>query len=134
MNRIFHARIAWYQYFLLFILTINAIGALWCKIVIPALLLMLFMIIVIEQIVHTRYTVKTDGILEVYNGRFIRKKIVPIKEISSIKRGNSMYIGKWIITKYIVIEYGKDKHVSLMPIKEEEFIKAIEKQRISQTQ
>ena len=31
MNRIFHARIVWYQYFLLVVLGINAFGFLWCK-------------------------------------------------------------------------------------------------------
>ena len=41
MNRIFHARIAWYQYFLLAVLTVNAVGALWCKYILPAVLFML---------------------------------------------------------------------------------------------
>ena len=44
MNRIFHARIAWYQYFLLVVLTVNAVGALWCKYILPAVLLMLLLI------------------------------------------------------------------------------------------
>ena len=64
MNRIFHARIAWYQYFLLVVLTVNAVGALWCKYILPAVLLMLLLIVVIEQIIHTVYTVSTDGVLE----------------------------------------------------------------------
>mgnify|MGYP000456258850 len=53
MNRIFHARIAWYQYFLLAVLTVNAVGALWCKYILPAVLFMLMLIVVIEQIIHT---------------------------------------------------------------------------------
>ena len=53
MNRIFHARIAWYHYFLLLVLTVNAVGALWCKYILPAVLLMLLLIVVIEQIIHT---------------------------------------------------------------------------------
>ena len=48
MNRIFHARIAWYHYFLLLVLTVNAVGALWCKYILPAVLLMLLLIVVIE--------------------------------------------------------------------------------------
>lgn len=73
MNRIFHARIAWYQYFLLVVLTVNAVGALWCKYILPAVLLMLLLIVVIEQIIHTVYTVSTDGVLEISTGRFMRK-------------------------------------------------------------
>lgn len=74
MNRIFHARIAWYHYFLLLVLTVNAVGALWCKYILPAVLLMLLLIVVIEQIIHTVYTVSADGNLEISMGRFIRKK------------------------------------------------------------
>ena len=53
MNRIFHARIAWYQYFLLVVLTVNVAGALWCKYILPSVLCMLMLIVVIEQIIHT---------------------------------------------------------------------------------
>ena len=53
MNRIFHARIVWYQYFLLVVLGVNAFGFLWCKNIILATLMMLFLIVVIEQIIHT---------------------------------------------------------------------------------
>lgn len=51
MNRIFHARIVWYQYFLLVVLGVNAFGFLWCKNIILATLMMLFLIVVIEQII-----------------------------------------------------------------------------------
>ena len=49
MNRIFHARIAWYQYFLLVVLTVNAVGALWCKYILVAVLFMLMLIVVIDM-------------------------------------------------------------------------------------
>ena len=80
MNRIFHARIAWYQYFLLVVLTVNVVGALWCKYILPAVLLILMLIVVIEQIIHTVYTVTLDGILEISTGRFIHKEM-PLYEV-----------------------------------------------------
>ncbi|MDD3036482.1 PH domain-containing protein [Bacteroides sp.] len=129
MNRIFHARIAWYQYFLLAVLTVNAVGALWCKYILPAVLFMLMLIIVIEQIIHTLYTVTSDGTLEISRGRFIRKKVIPIAEITIIKKCHSMKVGCFSVTNYILIEYGKEKFASVMPIKECEFIQLIEKRR-----
>ena len=129
MNRIFHARIAWYQYFLLIVLTVNMVGAFWCKIILPGVLLMLLLILVIEQIIHTLYTITTDGILEIYRGRFIRKKIIPISEITAIKKYNSMRVGRFSVTNYILIEYGKDKFASVMPVKEKEFVELIQKKR-----
>ena len=127
MNRIFHARIAWYQYFLLVVLTVNAVGALWCKYILPAVLLILMLIVVIEQIIHTVYTVTPNGILEISTGRFIRKKVIPISEITAIRKCHSMKFGRFSVTEYVLIEYGKGKFVSVMPVKEREFVELLEK-------
>lgn len=127
MNRIFHARIAWYQYFLLVVLTVNMVGAFWCKIILPGVLLMLMVIVIIEQIIHTTYTVAADGTLEIYRGRFIRKKRIPLSEITAIKKCSSMKFGRFSVTDYILIEYGKGLFASLMPVKEREFVDLIEK-------
>ena len=127
MNRIFHARIAWYQYFLLVVLTVNVVGALWCKYILPAVLLILMLIVVIEQIIHTVYTVTPDGILEISTGRFIRKKVIPISEITAIRKCHSMKFGRFSVTEYVLIEYGKGKFDSVMPVKEREFVELLEK-------
>ena len=127
MNRIFHARIAWYQYFLLVVLTVNVVGALWCKYILPAVLLILMLIVVIGQIIHTVYTVTPDGILEISTGRFIRKKVIPISEITAIRKCHSMKFGRFSVTEYVLIEYGKGKFVSVMPVKEREFVELLEK-------
>ena len=100
MNRIFHARIAWYQYFLLVVLTVNAVGALWCKYILVAVLFMLMLIVVIEQIIHTTYTLTTNGDLEVSRGRFIRKKIIPLSEITAVRKYHSMKFGRFSVTDY----------------------------------
>ena len=127
MNRIFHARIAWYQYFLLVVLTVNVVGALWCKYILPAVLLILMLIVEIEQIIHTVYAVTPDGILEISTGRFIRKKVIPISEITAIRKCHSMKFGRFSVTEYVLIEYGKGKFVSVMPVKEREFVELLEK-------
>ncbi|WP_294547303.1 PH domain-containing protein [uncultured Bacteroides sp.] len=127
MNRIFHARIAWYQYFLLVVLTVNAAGALWTKTILLAVLFMLMLIVVIEQIIHTVYTVTMDGYLEISRGRFIRKKVIPVSGITAIKKCHSMRFGRFSVTEYVLIEYGKGKFVSVMPVKEREFVGLLEK-------
>ena len=129
MNRILHARIVWYQYFLLVVLGINAFGFLWCKNIILATLMMLFLIVIIEQIIHTVYTVTTDGLLILNYGRFIRKKTIPIAEITSVRKVHSMKFGSFAVTNYLLIEYGKGKYASVLPVKEKEFIELIEKTR-----
>lgn len=130
MNRIFHARITWYQCFLLIVLGINAFGSLWCKYILLAALMMLLLIVVIEQIVHTTYTVTTDGELVLYYGRFLRKITIPIREITSVRKYHSMKFGRFSVTNYVLIEYGNGKFASAMPVKELEFMNLLEKRRM----
>lgn len=129
MNRIFHARIAWYQYFLLIVLTINAFGSLWYKYILMATLMMLMLIVVIEQIIHTVYTVTPDGLLILTYGRFLRKKTIKISDITSVRRCHSMRFGRFSVTNYVLIEYGNGKFVSTLPVKEQEFVALLEKGR-----
>ena len=130
MNRIFHARIAWYQYFLLIVLGANAFGFLWCKYILLAVFMMLLLIVVIEQVIQTTYTVTPEGELILSYGRFTRKKTIPIKDIISIRKHHSMKFGRFSVTEYLLIEYGQEKYASVMPVKEREFIESVEKRRI----
>lgn len=129
MNRIFHARIAWYQYFLLIMLAINAFATLWGKHIILAVLIMFLLIVVIEQVIHTTYTITPEGELIIYSGRFIRKKTIPLKEITGVRKVHSMKFGSFSVTNYILIEYGKGKFVSTLPVKEQEFMELLEKKK-----
>lgn len=129
MNRIFHARIAWYQYFLLIMLAINAFATLWGKHIILAVLIMFLLIVVIEQVIHTTYTITPEGELIIYSGRFIRKKTIPLKEITGVRKVHSMKFGSFSVTNYILIEYGKGKFVSALPVKEQEFMELLEKKK-----
>ena len=45
MNRIFHARIAWYQWMALILFAVNGMAALWCKFALVGLLLFLLLIV-----------------------------------------------------------------------------------------
>lgn len=88
---------------------------------------MLLLIVVIEQIIHTVYTVSTDGVLEISTGRFMRKKVIPIAEITAIRKYHSMKFGKFSVTNYVLIEYGNGKFASVTPVKEREFVELIKK-------
>lgn len=131
MNRIFHARIVWYQYFLLVILAVNAFAALWGKHIILAVLMMLLLIVVIEQVIHTSYTITSEGELILSYGRFIRQKTIPIREITALRKVHSMKFGSFSVTNYVLIEYGKGKFASALPVKEQEFVDLLEKKKES---
>lgn len=129
MNRIFHARITWYQYLFLLILGVNAFVSLWCKYIILAVVIMLLLIVLIEQIIHTTYTITSDGELIMFRGRFTRQLIIPIKDITGVRKVHSMKFGRFSVTEYVLIEYGAGKFASALPAKEDEFLALLEKKR-----
>lgn len=129
MNQTFHARIAWYQCFLLLVLAVNALGALWCKYFLIAVLMIFMLVVVIEQLIHTLYTITPDGALELYYGRFIRKKVILVSDITAIRKYHSMKFGRFSVTNYLLIEYANGKYVSVMPVKEQEFIELLKNRR-----
>ncbi|KAA5376951.1 ABC transporter, partial [Phocaeicola dorei] len=57
MNRIFHARIAMGQYLFLILIGILAVYMLWYKSPFLAAIFMLWLVVIIEKLIHTTYTV-----------------------------------------------------------------------------
>ena len=102
MNRIFHARIVWYQYVLLVVLAANLIVFLWNQYIIPAVFVALVLLIIIEQIIHTVYTLSADNILTVSRGRFSPKLVIPLSEIRYIRKGHTLRVCRFSITNYLL--------------------------------
>ena len=96
MNRIFHARIAIGQYLFLVLTTIIVIYAMWMQHAVMAVLFMLLLVIAIERLIHTTYTLTTDDRLLLFYGR------------------------------YVLVKYGtRGKCAVLLPVKEDMFIKTL---------
>ncbi|WP_290396584.1 ABC transporter, partial [uncultured Bacteroides sp.] len=99
MNRIFHARIAMGQYLFLILIGILTVYMLWSKLSLPAALFMLWLVVIIEKLIHTTYTVTPDGKLMLSFGRFSRSKEILIKDIASVERASSMQIGRFAVIR-----------------------------------
>ena len=131
MNRIFHARIAMGQYLFLILIGILAVYMLWYKSPFPAAIFMLWLVVIIEKLIHTTYTVTPDGKLVLSFGRFSRGKEIffLMKDITSVERASSMQVGRFAVMRYVLVKYGEGKCAVLLPVKEEEFIRLLEERR-----
>lgn len=129
MNRIFHARIPWYVVFFLIMLTFVLISALWVKHVLSGIAITLFLIITIERIIHTTYTITTDEKLVVSRGRFSPRVVISLSNITRIEKFRSMNFGKLHLLEYVVVYYGDNKSVTVHPVKESEFVERIKRVR-----
>ena len=129
MNRIFHARIAAGQYLFVILAGTIAVYGLWEKNILVAVLFMLLLVVSIEKLIHTTYTVTPDGKLKLYFGRFSRSKEILLKDVISVERASSMQIGRFAVMRYVLVKYGAGKCEVLFPVKEEEFIRLMEERR-----
>ncbi|MCC8186227.1 MAG: PH domain-containing protein [Bacteroides sp.] len=128
MDRIFHARTAWYQYLLLILFTVNTVYFLWIRSIGIAVVLMLLLIVLIEQIIHTTYTVTTEGWLKIHSGRFRRGKALPLSQITQIIPVRKLTVGRYSLVRYLLVECTDGSYLSLIPLNEQEFLACINKQ------
>jgi tetrahydromethanopterin S-methyltransferase subunit E len=132
MNRVFHARITWYHLLFLVLVSVCTVYLVWHKQALGALLFSLVLLVLIECVIHTTYTVTAEGLLVIAKGRFYKKRTIPIGEILSIERKRSMTVFNCSVTHFVLIRWGYDKYVALIPVKEKEIIQLI-RERIVQS-
>lgn len=125
MNRIFHARIVLGQYFMLAIITFLAVYFLWDKRPLLAVFWMLWLVFLIERLIHTTYTVTAGGTLQISHGRFSRLRERPLSDIVSVGQVSSMRVAGYAVVHYVLVRYKDGRHDALMPAGEEEFIRVL---------
>lgn len=127
MDRIFHIRTPYAQILFLILLSILGFYFLWIQSGILAAVVMVLLIVVIERIINSQYIITQEGQLIVSKGRFSKKRIIPIADITEIEKYRSMNFGKFHLEEYLLVKYLPDRHIALMPIKEEEFLNELAK-------
>ena len=128
MNRIFHARIAIGQYLFLLLVTGVTIWALWDKQIGLAIMMVILLVLGIEKLIHTTYTLTSDGHLVLYYGRFMKGKIISLQEVTGVERVYQLRLFGFGLMRCVLVHHGS-KTEALMPVKEEEFIDVINKKR-----
>lgn len=123
MNRTFHVKISGTTHLFLILFTLIMLVAFWYKG--AALIGMFFAMIVIiniERIIHSTYTLTADGNLVIYNGRFQKEKNIPLSRITDVELKRLFGLKHLRFTRYVLVHYDNDKVIDLLPEKPEEFI------------
>lgn len=87
---------------------------------------LVFLLIVIERSIHTEYKLSQDE-LTISNGKLSKTVVVPVSDIKRIERIRKVRIGRKALITYLIIVYGDEKSVSVIPQHEEDFINQIMK-------
>lgn len=125
MNRIFHVKITAGTYLFLILFTAIMIFAFWYMQSMVGLVMALALIVTIESVIHSTYTLTTEGKLVVYRGRFLKTINIPFAEITDVELKTSAGFGGVMTSQYVLVHYGNKKLLSLVPVKPTEFINAL---------
>lgn len=126
MNRIFHVKIAQGAYIFLVLCTALMVIAFWYQEAIVGMIMALLLIVNIERIIHSTYTLTADGKVVVYYGRFYKGKTISLTDITDVELKRSSGFGGIMPSQYVLIHY-ENKLLSLVPVKPEEFINVLVK-------
>lgn len=85
---------------------------------------LLLLLLIIERTIHTEYQLSEES-LTLNNGKLSKRLVVPMDSIKRIERIRRIRIGKNALITYLLIVYGEDRTVAVMPKEEEAFIKQI---------
>lgn len=125
MNRIFHVKITTGTYLFLILFTAIMVFAFWYMQSIVGLVMAIALIVTIESVIHSTYTLTTEGKLVVYRGRFLKTITIPFADITDLELKQSSGFGGMMTSQYVLVHYSDKKLLSLVPVKPEEFINAI---------
>jgi hypothetical protein len=77
----------------------------------------LWVIYMVEKVLHTTYTLTPERILIISQGRFFKNRTIAIDEIESIDEFYKLKLAGISVTEFILIKHKKE-YYSLLPAKE----------------
>lgn len=139
MNRQFQGKIHFGSYVLLLALLSAGISLVWQTSVMSKQMVgilfavdLVMMIIIVERMVHTTYSVIKHGdtwLLNIHKGKLSKDIIIDLRDIDRIDRINKLRLGGKPLQTFLVIVLKNNKEYYITPKNEEEFIKCIAKRR-----
>ena len=127
MERIFFFFFRFGQMAFLLLFTGLAVYFLWMKLVVLAALFMLAMVVLVEKLVHTTYTLTSDGKLLLCYGRFWRRRELSLADVRSVRRASARWLGRFEYMHCVLVHLETARCEILFPVNEEEFVRAVEK-------
>lgn len=127
-NRTFHYRVSFLNYAAIIVVAVAALCAFWQRSAANAvvgLALMVVVVLMVERIVHTAYTLTADGRLRVSKGRFSRRVEIRLTDIVSVETVH----GRLLPVRYLLVRYGSGHELAVQPANEEAFIEEIRKRQ-----
>ena len=127
MNRIYHAKVTFCRGMVLVVLTAMTLVTLWWRWPLAALPAMLLLLWWIERLIHTTYTLTTDQMLLIDEGRFARRSAIHLADVRHLQRSRAVQTAYSNLFGGIEVTLSDGKRITLFPQREEEFAHEVER-------
>lgn len=122
MNRVFPARILPASCLALLLFAYLLVHAFWVKSALLALFCMVVLVLVVERIIHTSYTLTPAGRLVVDRGRFRKQRQIDLADIVQVEQLKAPLFGALLVSHYVLLHCKGGKTIALTPVREDEFV------------
>ena len=126
MKRTFQHRVTVPAVSLVLLLAVVALSFFWQRIssaAVVATLVLCVDVFIVERLIHTTYVFTDDDCLVVSHGRFSRTVTVPLSDVTRTEMKHSCFG----LVRYVLVEYGARRMVSVMTENDEAFMKEMNK-------
>lgn len=124
MNRIFHQRFTVLAKCSILLLAVLCLYCFWCKMAIMGTVVMAVLIVAVERILHTTYTITADELI-IYKGRFSKLRRIRLETITQCTKIRTM-MG---LSRHLLLHYAVDNMMAVQPENEEDFVREIQKRQ-----
>lgn len=126
MNKVFHEKITLGKMVFLFLEMAIFTWFAWYKMPLPALCFLILVVYTLEMLLHSTYTITSDGRLVIYKGRFQKEKVYFLQDIDHIEDGHYSFNLGFRVGSYLLLVLKNGTEKGITPNKEKEFIDYIE--------
>ena len=134
MTRLFHAKISIGNYVLLSVLLTVAIYFVWqipfgSRQILGAIvcIILLTMVIIVERMINTTYTLTDEGMLIIHKGRFAKDIVVSVDDITEMTHSDQISLfGKGLYSS-LIIETKDNGKIAIRPDNEADFVNKVNK-------
>lgn len=117
MSRTFHHRFTIGSKCGVVLLAALALYLFWVKAVIFGMVVVILNVLVMERVLHSEYVFR-DGFLEIRRGRFSKRRLIPLVEITSCRPMTTTFG----MVRYLLIGYGNGRYAAVQPEQEASFV------------
>lgn len=131
MPRLFHAKIQFQSWILLIAVFIVFAYSAWHKQPIILMLSLMLLIVMIDRMIHTTYTITSTDII-IHTGKFSKDKTIPLQDLLRVEKISGIRLFGKAFNTFLLLTYqanGEEKSQAVIPQNEDEFVKCLQKRK-----